>query len=268
MEVMHIPSPPKIMKSNATLQASLNFLNNAQVAFYAATVLKSALLSSPPLTAQKARKASPEVLAQTAKSARAASAAVLGVDNTTGYAFGELYLNSPAYPIGTPIPAIPAKPASAAVAYAAAVTALPEIKVPAVVALKGWEDAISINSVSNTFVITAQLPVTTSVGIVGSTSTVIGEITPPGLQATAWMAGKASNLTPGLNDPTILTLESLLFTYGKLCEHTISDSVRVVNGVTIACKTLVVTVYKSIAYDDQNPAPQLASIVETANAGS
>lgn len=256
------------MKSNPTLQTSLGFINNAQAVYYAAYVLKSALISSPPVLLQAKRVAKPAIIAQTAKPARAATAAVLGVNNTVGYAFGEIYLNSPAYPIGTAIPAIPAKPASVVVIGVDAVTALPEVKVPAVPALKGWEDAIAIAEDVNTFVITVQLPVAQSVGMAGSTKVVIGEITPSPLQATAWLAEKGSNGAGIVNDVSATTLESFLYNHAMLCEHTITDSIRVVNGISLACKTIVATVYKSVTFDSGITTPQLASIVEAVGAGS
>jgi hypothetical protein len=263
------------MKSNPVLQTSLNCLNAAQITYYCAHVLKSALLSSPPIIVRKAQAAiaaKSEVIAQTAKPARAATTAVLAVNNTTGYAFGELYLNSPAYPIGTAIPAIPAKPASAAVVGVAASPAIPaitEIKTPAIMALKGWEDAITIEKTSTTITITAELPIAPSVGLVGSDKVFIGEITPTLLQAMAWLDEKASNLSDlAINDATILTLESLFYKYALLCDCTITDTVKSVNGINLACKKLIVLLHTEAGYDPDSRLAQLPQIVVTANAGS
>jgi hypothetical protein len=263
------------MKSNTALQESIKCQNAAQLTYYCAHILKSALLSAPVGIVRKAVPAitaKSEIIAQTAKPARAATAIVLASANTTGYGFGELYLNSPAYPAGTQIPAIPAKPASLAIigsAAVAAVAAITEVKTPAIVALKGWEDAITIEKTSTTVTITAELPVLASVGLVGSDKTIIGEITPAALQATTWLDANASGQTVNvINDPTILTVEQLFYKYALLCDSTITDTIRAVNGMNLACKRLVVTLYAGVGFDSAAKSLQLPLITVTANAGS
>lgn len=75
----------------------------------AAQLLQRACLPSPAIKAVAA------VPAQPAHPAYPARPAVLAANNATGYFANELYKNSPAYPVGTPIPAIPPKAATSAV---------------------------------------------------------------------------------------------------------------------------------------------------------
>lgn len=254
------------MRSNPALQANIGLSHQAQRAYYAALVLKSALISSPAVLVSAAVSAvvgRPAVLAQTAKPARAATAAVLASNNTTGYAFGELYLNSPPYPAGTAIPAIPAKPASAAVIASPAITAVaakPAVSSPAVAAVKGWEDAITIQRNSTTITITAELPLLTGAGIVGSDKLTIGEITPSTLQANAWVDGYVGTNTPLGNDLATDTLEQFFYKHAVQCEHVITDTVRVVNGIPLACKKLVVTIYPYPDFDYGSTAPQVIKV--------
>jgi hypothetical protein len=263
------------MKTNVLLQNKIGFQNDAQRVLYAATVLKSALTNSvavlvrPAVPAVAAKAA---VIAQTAKTARAATPAVAASANTTGYGFGELYLNSPAYPIGTAIPAIPAKPASAAVVGVPAVPAVPAVTAvfsPAVVAIKGWEDAISIAKISSTITISAELPVVRGVGIIGSTGTFIGEITPTALQAAAWLEdivyalGQVDN-----SDALVTTLEQYLYKYALNCEHAVTDVLRNVAGVSTPCKRIVVTLYPSNTFDPIAVDTQLSKVSVAANPGS
>jgi hypothetical protein len=263
------------VKTNPALQKFIGFQNSAQRVWYAAHVLKAALTNSPAVIvspAVPARAAKPEVIAQTAKPARAASAAVIAANNTTGYAFGELYLNSPAYPAGTAIPAIPPKPASAAVVGSPAVTAIaasPAITSPAIVALKGWEDAISITRANDALTVTAELPVATSVGIFGSQLVAVGEITLSTLQASAWVDSIVYSL--GFEDPinaAIPTLEKYLYEHGQQCEHLVTDTIRNVNGTNIPCKKIVVTMYPSSSFVFESTSPQLSGVRMTANTGS
>ena len=188
------------MKSNVALQASLNLSHASQKVWYAANVLKAACTSSPAVlvrTAVPAVAARPAIIAQTAKPARPASLAVPAASNTTGFGFGELYLNSPAYPAGTAIPAIPPKPVSNAVVGVAAVLPVPAITAvssPAVVALPDQQNTVMIDqTVTGVIGITVKFPRNTGVGIVGSQAKRVKEFTPSTLQAPTWIDSKGNN---------------------------------------------------------------------------
>jgi hypothetical protein len=252
------------MKTNPALQRTLNFSNPAQVAYYSAHVLSAGLLNSPSTPVQAAVPgvaAVPTIVAQPAHPAYPARAAVPANLNT-GYGFGELYLNSPAYPRLTAIPAISPKAATAAVVGRVgtpAVAPIPAIVVPAVQALPGWADAIDITKTESLVTITAQLPVAKNVGLVGSSKTFIGEITPSALQATAWLDEKANTQDAGFNlaDASIPILEQLFYKNALECEHTVTDTVRVVNGVSMPCKTIVVKLYPLSGFDPLSNSLQL-----------
>jgi hypothetical protein len=209
-------------------------------------------------------KAVPAVIAQTAKPLRAATALVTAANNTTGYGFGELYLNSPAYPIGTAIPAIGQKPASNAVIGKDAVigtSASVEVKSPAVVALKGWEDAITIVKSETEIIVTAELPVANGVGLVGSTKTVIGEMTPAALQANAWV----SNIVYALGTATpvaeqVATLEQYLYNHALECTHVVTNTMRNIHDFAVPCKKLVITLYPSPSYNPDSVDIQLDQV--------
>jgi len=265
------------MKTNPTLHEFIGFQNPSEKCWYAAHVLMAALTASPaiPLVAAvPAVAAKPAVIAQTAKPARAASLAVTGANNTTGYAFGELYLNSPAYPIGTPIPAIPGKPASNAVVGVPAVVAVPAttaVIAPAVVPLKGYENSIDIKISSSALTITADLPYYANVGIVASQKLVIGEITPAALMASAYLderastSGQQASCVDNLSD---LTLEQAFYRMAKLCNYVETDIVKAVNGVNMNFKRLVVILYPSGQFDRQSDALQLAYVRIVPTTGS
>lgn len=230
---------------------SLGFTNSSQKAVFAAHVLKVATVSSPAIVitpAVPARVAKPEVIAQTAKPARAATAAVVGTANTTGFTFGQLYPNSPAYPAGTPIPAIPAKPASAAVVGVPAVTAAPGIPAvgsPAISAIPGWHDAIEFTKAVDSFKVVAYLPVVSGGAFVGaSTGSIdnIKEMTPPALQPTLWIDEVVSvGADPSLTVEPI-TLEKYFYKHALEIVNApgstskIENAVKVINNVAVACK--------------------------------
>jgi hypothetical protein len=255
------------MKTNYPLQTSIRFENPGQKVWYAAHVLKAAVRNCPTAIVKDlvpAIKGSPAIIAQTAKAARPQSLAVPASANITGYAFGELYLNSPAYPIGTAIPAIPAKPASLAVIGKSAVVATPgspAIYSPQVVAIPGWEDAIQIIKSQTELKVIFQLPVLTGLGIVGSVKTVIGEISPSNLQANGWFSEISYNLDP-TNIDTILypTLEEYLYKHALDCDNTVTDTSRIVNGINIPCKTVEVNLYHSSTFNPDNVDIQLSKI--------
>jgi hypothetical protein len=248
---------------------SIGFTNPAQKLLFAAAALKNALVSSPGATITPAIAPKPaviEVIAQTAKPARAATAAVDAGQNT-GKSFGELYLNSPAYLPGTPIPAIPAKPASSAVVGvpgSPAVLAVPAVVSPAIAAIKGWEDAIdiSVDRFGNVGVV-VELPYSSSMLLVGAVPTV-SEITQPALVMDKWLDSKAST-TPEVIASEPLTLEAYFYKYAKsyLVQHpvvgTIKKTNKLVNGILLPTKKIVLTL-AATAYDINSDSLQLPSI--------
>ena len=229
----------------------------ADRALLAAHWLKIATVSSPAVVIVPEVPAIParaEVIAQTAKPARAATAIVPAAQNTTGFGFGELYLNSPAYPAGTQIPAITPKGASAAVVGVAAVVAVP--KVPAVTspkidAVKGWQDAIQITSTESTVSITAYLPFASSPELMGVFTDNVGninEMTSPTLIPGKWM-GTASSSTPGSDTNLSLsdtkTVEQFLFKQalaltGSNGGAVIENQNYMLNGVLTSCKKITI----------------------------
>jgi hypothetical protein len=263
------------MKTNISLQTSLRCSDPAKKVRYAAHVLQAACTSSPEILIRQAVAAipaKPAILAQTAKPQRPQSAAVAGINNTTGYKFGELYLNSPAYPAGTNIPLITAKPASAevigkeATVYVPAVTA---VSSPKVDAIPGYEDAISVVVSAQSIIVTAELPYSKGVRIVGSNKLSIGEITPSALQAKEWVDFPSeADLAATLPDVPTDTMEQYLWRNALLCNHTITDIVRNVNGKNISCKRLVVTLYPTGQFDLNSDSLQLNEISSIANLGS
>jgi hypothetical protein len=247
---------------------TIGFTNAAQKVAYAALLLQFGTVPSPAVTlaaAIPAILAAAEVLAKPAYPARAASAAVAAAANTAGVAAGALYLNSPAYPAGTAIPAIPAKPATAAIIgkpAVVAVPAVPAIVAPAVTPIPGWIDAVSTVRTANALTITAYLPVATSPRLFGAaTSTVesIKEITPPALIADRWLDAKASNVPETITaEPP--TLEQYFYKYAtQLSGTTVTDVVKLVNGVPVTCKKVVVTV-AAANYDLTTEALQLGKL--------
>ena len=259
------------MKSNIILQASLNLSNPAQKTWYAANILKAACTSSPAVavrTAVAAIAAKPAIIAQTAKPARAASVAVLAANNTTGYGFGELYLNSPAYPIGTAIPAIPAKPASAAVVGVPAIVGVPAVAAlnsPAVVAIAGTANLITITKdPDNLFIaISVDFPVSTSPRIVGSTIKKVDQFTPATLQATAWLGTKPT--TPGSQalggDIATETLEQYLDRNMLLCPGVI------ISYPSAGIKRIAVILSTDGSFDFDNDELQLGKFIVSNNNG-
>jgi hypothetical protein len=224
----------------------------ADRALYAANLLKIATVSSPAVVIVPevpAIAARAQVIAQTAKVLRLATPIVPAAQNTTGFTFGQLYLNSPAYPAGTQIPAIPQKPASAEVIGIDAVVAVP--KVPAVTspkidALKGWEDAIQINKTASNIEIIAYLPYASSPLLVGSGTSAIGainEMTMPALNPGKWLGSKSSNaaatetsVPPTVEQYFYKQAQALVALPGST--STIENSTKLVNGVVVPCKKI------------------------------
>lgn len=242
----------------------------ADRALLAAHWLKIATVSSPAVTIVPevpAIAAKAEVKAQTAKPAiTVAIPARTGAQNTTGYLFGELYLNSPAYPAGTAIPQITPKPASTAVAFVPAVVAVakvPAVTSPKIDAVKGWEDAITINKTASNIEIIAYLPYASSPLLNGGSTSGIGainEITAPALMAGKWL-GEISSDVLGQEVTIPTTVERYLYQQAKqmLMSGTegvsIQNSTKVVNGIVTPCKkvtfNLVANVYNVASEDLQ-----------------
>jgi hypothetical protein len=262
------------MKTNNTLQNSLGLQHQAHKVYYAALVLKAALTNS---AAVLVREAVPAVAAragrpdQLARPARAATAAVSAANNTVGYVFGQLYLNSPAYPIGTAIPAIPAKPASQflpGITEIVAVPAITAVSSPEVQAIKGWEDAIQIIKTQELITIIAELPVINGVGIVGFDYTKIGEITPVTLQANAWLNAPASSVPIVWDeDKSVKTLEEYFYKYLQLSDHTTTDIIRIHDGVSISCKRFEISLYPLPTFNPLSTAPQLGLVEYSSTLG-
>lgn len=257
------------MKSNVALQLSLNLSLASQKIWYAAKVLKAACVSSPAAlvrAAVPAVAAKAAIIAQTAKPARPASALVPGTSNTTGFTFGQIYLNSPAYPAGAAIPAIPAKPASAAVVGVPAVlpvAAIVAVSSPAVVALPGQENAVTItpNLAANSITITVKFPRNAGVGIVGGAKT-IKEFTPSTLQATAWVGDRATGTAPILaGDLATETLEAYLYRNMKLLPQT--TEVKAEDSITVST-----VLYLASGYSGTSDSLQFDKIKNSASAGT
>ena len=255
------------MKSNVALQTSLNLSSASQKTWFAANVLKAACTSSPAVLVQAAVPAvaaKPAIIAQTAKPARLASLAVPAASNTTGFTFGQIYLNSPAYPIGTAIPAIPAKPASAAVVAVSAVLAVPAVAAissPAVVALPEQQNTVTItpNSAANSIAILVKFPVNAGVAIVGGAKK-IKEFTPSGLQVTGWVGDRASGTAPILGgDLPLETLEDYCYRNMKLLPQT--TEVKTSNTITLS------TVIYTDGFDPALDSLQFNSIMNPSGGG-
>ena len=138
--------------------------------------------------------------------------------------------------------------------------AKPALITPAIAALKGWEDAITIIRVTNGIEITAELPVLTGAGLVGSDKLVIGEITPSMLQANAWVDGSIQSNAPLGNDNQLDTLEQYFYKHAIECDHVITDIIRIVNGLPISCKRITVRVYPNSDFDLESSKPQVMSV--------
>jgi hypothetical protein len=232
---------------------SIGFTNIAQKILYAATLLKAATVSSPAVAISPAIPtvvAKPEVIAQTAKPARPASSPVEAVRNTTGYGFGELYLNSPAYPIGTAIPAIPAKPASAAVVGVPAVvgtSAIAAVNAPAITKVAGWENSVSIAVNTSNIHVGVYLPYASSPSLIGAQVDSILEFTQTALQPLLWLDAPASSIPETITTEPA-TLEAYIWKYFieanaiKSGSYQVEDSTYSVNGVITATKKLGITV--------------------------
>ena len=255
------------MKSNVALQASLKLSSASQKVWYAANVLRAACTSSPAVLVRAAVApvvARPAIITQTAKIARTASLPVPAANNTTGFGFGELYLNSPAYPAGTAIPAIPAKPASAVVVGVPAVLPVPAIAAvtsPVVVAIPGQELAVTIDkSVAGIIGITVKFPMAANNAIVGAPET-IKEFTPSTLVAPAWIGDKDTSTAPPLaGDLATETLEGYLYRNAKLLPQTVETRV----GGNLVVATFI---YTDSNFDQTSQSLQFNSVFDNASGG-
>lgn len=264
------------MKQNIPLQLSLNFQNLQQRIYYKASVLMSACTSSPLAVI---RAASPAVIGKRAIPAYAGFVAVpalTAAQNTTGFAAGVRFPGrpavaaqpatngyaavaaipelpaSPAFAAGVAVPAYPSVPARPAVAEVVPVAAITAITVPAVVAIKGYEDAIDIVASQSGINLSVEFPVAGNVGIVGSNKTIIGEMTPTALQATAWIDTLAGTTPPSVALPldlTIDTLEQSLYKDMIAAGAVATDKTRNVNGAVINVKELSTAIPAQSGFD-------------------
>jgi hypothetical protein len=215
-----------------------------------ATVSSPSVVITPEIPAVAAR---PEVKAQTAKPLRPQTPIVPAAQNTTGYAFGELYLNSPAYPAGVQIPAIPQKPASAEVIGVSAILGyakVPAVASPKIDAFKGWEDAIQINKSASNIEIVAYLPYASSPLLIGASTSginAINEMTMPSLIPGKWIGAKSSN-TPAAETSLPPTVEQYFYKQAQALvassggTSTIENSTKLINGLTASCKKIVLNI--------------------------
>jgi hypothetical protein len=236
---------PSLVNLNAIgLRAS------ADRALLTAHWLKTATVSSPAVTITPevpAIAAHAEVIAQTAKLFRPGTPIVPAAQNTTGYTFGQRYLNSPAYPAGTTIPAIPPKPASAEVIGVPAVIGVakvPSVISPKIDALKGWEDAITINKTATNIEIIAYLPYASSPLLIGASTssyTAINEMTSPALIPGKWLGIKSSEYV-GTETAIPPTVEQYFYKQAQALvavpnsTSTIVNTTKLINGEVVACK--------------------------------
>lgn len=278
------------MKQNIVLQQSLNFANYAQRALYKAFVLQSALVSSNPVEIRKAVKSVLGKRQIPAYVGFAGTAALTASQNTTGFAAGERFPGRPAVPaqpasngyaaVAT-IPALPPSPAYAAgvavPAYPAVpsrteqveVLPIPEVKsliIPKIDAVKGYENAITISKSESTIMLSVELPVVKSTGIVGSDLIVVGEITPTTLQALEWLDARAQEFPSGCGatvdaDFPEESLERSLYRDILLCDHTVVDSVRIINGIPVSCKKVEAVLYVTPDYDPSGKSLQLDKVL-------
>jgi hypothetical protein len=236
---------------------SIGLSNEQQKALLAAHMLKAATVSSPAVTITPAvppKAKVPAVIAQTAKPVRAATQPVAASANTTGFGFGELYLNSPAYPAGIGIPAIGAKPASNAVVGVPeipAIVGVPAVIAPEIKAIPGWFDAISIAKSANGVQVVAYLPFKSAPALIGASTSgidAINEITPASLQPLVWLDQKAS-LTPETIFSEPATLEGYLYKQALAIigqpdsTSTIENTTKLIGANLVSCKKLTLNLF-------------------------
>jgi hypothetical protein len=266
------------MKTNYPLQKSIGCQNEGQKTLLAALILQSALRDSPPVLVRSAVKPVVGKRAIPGYAGFAGSTLKTAIQNTTGYAIGAIFPGrpgvaaqvardgyaavvgiselapSPAYAIGVQVPAYPAVPARTEQLLVVPVAEVTAVTSPAVTAIKGWHDAITIEASETQIIITADLPVASGVGIVGSSKTVISEITPSALQANAWVAQNVYALGEAfLDSPEVATLEQYFYNHAVQCNHVVTDLMRSVGGFDVPCKHLVITLYPSPMFDPTLP---------------
>lgn len=230
--------------------------NPAQLVAYFAWLLQAGYRPNRGGLIQPEIKAVPEVLAQPAHPAYPARPAMTAAQNPTGYSFGALYLNSPAYPPNTPIPAIPAKAATAAVAGKPAILGQPKIDAP-IVKNPYYDPNISpivFNSSPGKLTINIGLPILKS-PIIGSNGAAdlyqnkILEFTDPVLKVAQWFGSKPSS---NLGDLTLadidLTVEQSLLKAIKLYSASSPISINIGNNTY----TGMVQGYVDVNVNDQN----------------
>lgn len=281
------------MKQNIALQDSLNFQNLAQRIYYKAHMLVAAATSSPAAKIRDARVAKAGKRAIPAYAGFTASPALTPVANTTGFAAGERFPGrpavaaqaasggydavvaiselpaSPAFAVGVAVPAYPAVPARPAQLESAPVTAQAAITVPAVVAIKGYEDAVDI-VVGETIDLSVEFPISGNVGLVGSDKVIIGEMTPVALQAAAWvdtLAGTAQPTTPLPAEIATETMEQSLYRDMVTAGATVVDDTRSVNGAIVNVKKVTMQLATGAGFDPMSSSLQLDKIILSGGGG-
>lgn len=257
------------MKQNIPLQTSLTFSNYGHRAYYKALMLLAGLTNSPAIDINPAIAAVVGKRAIPGFDGVAATPAVTAAANTTGYAIGARSAGrpavagvpasdgyaaviaipaiapSPAYAIGVPVPLFPVIPARPAQALVVPVTAVAKISTPAVVAIKGFADAVKIIKTATSIDLEVVLPVYQSSKLAGSTKLMLGEITSSALQATAWLDTPASLAFPCGSVPNpdlaIDSMETAFYKDAVKLGATITDVIKDVAGVLTACKKIELT---------------------------
>jgi hypothetical protein len=260
------------VKTNLEVINRIGFINPAQKALYAASLLKAGLANSPQVVVVPKVPAiigKPEIIAAPAYPARPASAIVPASANTSGVLAGALYKYSPAYPVGTAIPAIAAKAATEAVTGVPAVlpvAEIPAVIAPAVLALKGWELAVQIVKTATLITVEAYLPYASSPKLIGgNTNSIdgIAEITPQ-IQPMKWLDAPAT-ATPTTLTSEVDTLEKYLYKQALALVlidpvlNSITDEIKVVNGLPLAVKHISLKL-STANYDPMGSSLQLGKL--------
>jgi hypothetical protein len=159
-----------------------------------------------------------------------------------------------------------------AVAASGTIPFSPAIVAPAIVAPKGWEDAIQIVKTPELIEIIAYLPYATNPQLIGApfTKSMIKEITPPNLVFSQWLdetgGGNTQIIYPFASLPS---LEQMLYDTAEraLTNCIITDVVRTVGVPPTPCKKLVFSL-PAVGYDPNSGLLQLSKLTPLAGAAS
>jgi hypothetical protein len=238
---------------SVALLNSLGFTtsNYAQLAAYCWYLLRASNTNIPAKAAVTAKAA---VIAQPAHPAYAARPAITAAQNTAGYTFGQLYLNSPAYAAGVAVPAIGAKPATAAVTAVPAVVAQAATKES--VARPGLQNACRLNELDG-YELIANIPYDRSYELTGNNfeDKHLLELSPTLAPPTVWNGIKAAT-TPGNLVAANLkpTVEALFYECAMKCQQNNPDSVSikdvVFGALSIPCKEIKIRIGTTVPVDN------------------